>query len=224
MYKFFRLTTYEATARASLAAIHGNGEMTWQELTNFSKVWLESISTAIGNGWAKPTTTAISTQLAAFQVFYRRSTHHFREITTKANALRERINTTPDSDLTRESVDLWNAEIRNLRHALTSVPRELQNHVVGLILNLARTVDEGVEALHAEDMALWKQALIGIGNLMDKAGKEAARNTAAIREVALEIPEIAKKGLNTAGVALIAAGVIGAVFIVPPMIRATRKD
>jgi hypothetical protein len=223
---FFRLTKYEDTLRASLAAVEGkNGAMAWQDLTEFAKIWIASIGTAIGNGWARPDRTAISTQLTAFEVFYRRSTQHFRGITTKAKALTQKIRAAGErGQVTQEEVDLLNAEIRALEEEAKRLPPELKNHVVGLLFNLARTVDEGVKALHKEDMALWKQALTGVGMIMDKVGSEAAKNTAAFRDVVVELPEIAKKGLNTAGIALIAAGVLGAVFVVPPVIRAMRKD
>jgi hypothetical protein len=233
---FFRLTKYEDTLRASLAAIGKNGEMTWQEISDFAKIWLESLTTAIGNGWARPAPTAISTQLTAFQVFYRKSTQHFRQIATEARAITQKMRAAGErGDVTQEDVDLWKSEIRALEERFRRLPPELREHVVELLLNLARTVDEGVKALHAEDMALWKQALTGVGMLLDKLGTEAAKNTAAFREVVVELPEIAKeglhtagdvakKGLNTVGIALIAASVLGAAFVVPPVIRAMRKD
>jgi hypothetical protein len=217
------LTKYEETLRASLAAIvRSDGSMTWQELTDFAKIWLESLGTAIENGWARPSPTAASSQIAAFRVFYQHSTQHFNRITTRARAISEAIRTAPE--VTQEDAERWRSEIRELEEEHKRLPRALQNHVVDLLLSLARTIDEGVKALKKEEMALWKQALIGVGMVMDKVGKEAAENTKALREVVVQVPEIVKKGLSTATIGLIAAGVIGAVIVVPSVLRSKRAE
>jgi hypothetical protein len=182
--KHSRLTNYEKTLQASLATVGKHGAMTWQELADFSKTWLESIGMAIANGWASPDPVAISAQLTGFRVFYQRSKQHFQEIASKARALTHTMRTAQErGGVTRRSIDRWQSEIRQLEEESRRLPRELQDHAVGLLVNLARTIDDGVAALHAEDVALWKQALVALGLIMDQVGNEATENTAVLREV-----------------------------------------
>jgi hypothetical protein len=184
MKQFSRLTSYEKTLHASLAAAGKHGAMTWQELADFSKTWLESIGTAIANGWARPDPIAITTQLTAFRVFHRRSKQHFQEIAARARALTHTMRMAQErGDVTQRSLNRWNSEIRQLEEESRRVPRELRDHVVGLLLNLARTVDSGVEPLHPDDVVLWKKALVALGLIMDKTGNEATQNTAVLRDV-----------------------------------------
>lgn len=173
----------------------------------FMRAWNDAVKSAITTGASKPAIAEISPLIATLRTLLDAMSAEFRNQHEQVRALMS------DRDVALERGDTEKVEeIRErLKIAKIRIPEDIGKDVVAAYGRLADAMDSGVESLSPEEMALWEQALTGVGGMIHAVGSEVHQTLETGRKIGEKLPEEAGKTLRTVaivgGVALSAIGI-----------------